>query len=71
MSRKIKLTAGGISFTAELNESNTARSIWEALPIKGQGNFWGKEIYVDIGLNIEPENPRADFDPGELAYWPP
>jgi hypothetical protein len=71
MSRKIKLTIGGISFTAELNDSMTARSIWEALPIKGRGDLWGKEIYFGIGLTIPSENPRVDFDPGELAYWPP
>jgi hypothetical protein len=71
MSRRIKLTVGGVPFTAELNDSKTAMSIWEALPIKRQGNLWGKEIYFGIGLTLKPENPREEFDPGELAYWPP
>ncbi len=71
MSRKINLKVGDISFTADLNDSNTAQAIWEALPIKAQGNLWGKEIYFGIGLDIAPENPRADMEPGELAYWPP
>ncbi|MBW2146396.1 MAG: hypothetical protein JRG73_12665 [Deltaproteobacteria bacterium] len=71
MSRKINLKVGDTMFTAELNDSNTARSIWEALPIRGQGNLWGKEIYFAIGMDMTPENARADFEPGELAYWPP
>lgn len=56
---------------AELNDSPTARMIWEALPITGRANTWGDEIYFEIPVQAE-QSPgaRADVEVGELGYWP-
>jgi hypothetical protein len=50
---------------------DTARRIWEALPIDARANTWGDEIYFGIPVDAEPENPREVVDLGDLAYWPP
>lgn len=50
---------------------DTARRIWEALPIEARANTWGDEIYFGIPVNADPENPREVVDLGDLAYWPP
>ncbi|NIT51901.1 MAG: hypothetical protein GWO41_03900, partial [candidate division Zixibacteria bacterium] len=55
----------------ELNDSPTARQVWEALPIEGQANVWGDEIYFEIPVIAEQEpDARADVEVGTLAYWP-
>jgi len=68
--KKILITAGKISLPAELNDSLTAKAIWEALPIEGSANTWGDEIYFDIPVNV-PQEPdaRAEVEVGELGYW--
>ena len=69
--KRIGIKAGKIEATAELNDTQTAQAIWEALPIKSQGNRWGEEIYFSIPLSLEPENAREVVDMGDLGYWPP
>jgi hypothetical protein len=60
-----------ISLPAELNDSPTAQRIWEALPIEGQANTWGDEIYFEIPVVAAQEpDARAEVEVGELGYWP-
>ena len=49
----------------------TAKAMIEALPIKGQANLWGDEIYFSIGVKADRENAKQVVDRGDLAYWPP
>jgi len=71
MGNKIMIKAGSVSMEAELNDSNTARLIWEALPIVGNGNTWGDEIYFNIPVKAKPENGKSVVEKGDIAYWPP
>ena len=50
---------------------DTAKRIWEALPIEARANTWGDEIYFGIPLDADPENPREVVELGDLAYWLP
>lgn len=69
--KTITISVGGISLSAELNESDTAQKIWDVLPIEGRANTWGDEIYFEIPVVTEQEpNARADVEVGELGYWP-
>jgi hypothetical protein len=67
---KIVIKAESVETTAELNDSNTAKAIWNALPINGQANLWGEEIYFRIPIHIEPENGRELVEKGDLGFWP-
>ena len=49
----------------------TAKALWEALPIEASANTWGDEIYFGIPVKVGPENPREVVALGDLAYWPP
>jgi uncharacterized protein len=71
MERAIRITAGAVSASARLNDSQTARAIWDALPIEARGETWGDEIYFGIGLSAASEEAREVVDVGDLAYWPP
>jgi hypothetical protein len=71
MTTRIAIRAGAVALEAELNDSPTARAVAQALPIRGEAQRWGKEIYFDIGLMQElAEDARTDMDVGEIAYWP-
>ena len=71
MSLSIKITAGGVEFAGELNESETACAIGKALPIKASGNRWGGEIYFTIPVSVGAEESCRDvLEAGELGYWP-
>lgn len=71
MPKAIKITAGQVQIEAQLNDSPTAKSIIEALPIKAKGNRWGDEIYFAISVKAGLEDgAREVLEPGELGYWP-
>jgi hypothetical protein len=68
---RITITAGSVSLPAELNDSPTARLIWDALPIEGRANRWGDEIYFEIPVKTGQEpDAREEVAVGELGYWP-
>jgi hypothetical protein len=69
--KRIEIKIAGRSFPAELNETETARRIYEALPIETSGAFWGDEIYFQVPIALENEAPQAVVEIGDLAYWPP
>ncbi len=71
MARKLKISAGGVSATAEMNDSRTAEAIWNALPIEARASTWGDEIYFSIPVSMSEDQPRAVVELGDVAYWPP
>jgi hypothetical protein len=72
MSHTIRITAGGIELEAELDDSPTARAIFDALPLSALGNRWGEEIYFEIPVDEQlAPDAVADVNVGDLGYWPP
>ena len=71
MGKAIRIHAGGVEVTAELNDSETARKIAQALPIEARGSTWGDEIYFAIPVSCETEDPKETVELGDLGYWPP
>ncbi len=71
MAKRIRIKAGRIEMSAELNESKTVSLIWDALPIKAKVNTWGDEIYFSIPVKAELDNPKEVVEKGDLGYWPP
>jgi len=71
MSKRIHITAGGISATALLNDTATAQAIWDALPITATANTWGDEIYFSIPVKLDTESGQETVDLGDLGYWSP
>ena len=72
MSEQIIIRAGDQIVEAELNESPTAKAIYNALEIRGNAQCWGGEIYFSISVSCDLEEDSRDvLEAGELAYWPP
>jgi hypothetical protein len=71
MEKKIKIKAGNVEAEAVLNDSPTARKIWEALPIEARANTWGDEIYFAIPVKASLEKDAQELvEVGDLGYWP-
>ena len=71
MAYSITITAGAVQVSAELNDTDAAEAVWNALPFSASGNTWGDEIYFRIPVAAEPEDLQEVVDFGDLAYWPP
>ena len=71
MARSIRITAGQVVATAELNDFKTAVAIWEALPIEAKADTWGDEIYFGIPVRAEADAAKEVVALGDLAFWPP
>jgi len=69
--RKIEIRTDRISVKARLNESLTAREIWNVLPVRGVVNTWGDEIYFQVPVQRGLEAGREVVRKGDLGYWPP
>lgn len=67
---QIKIKTDKFEFKAILEESETAKAIYEALPFKCKGFRWGGEIYFSIPIHVEYENPKEIVKKGDLAFWP-
>jgi hypothetical protein len=68
---KILISTENVSMPAELMDTPTARRIVESLPLEGEVNRWGEEIYFHIPLQIEQEpDAREEVEVGDLGYWP-
>ena len=70
-SRRLRITAGQIQVSGELNDTATADLLWEALPIEAAASTWGDEIYFRTQVQAEEESAREVVDMGDLGYWPP
>ena len=69
--KRIMIRAGEIESKGELNDSATARAIWEVLPLEGSANIWGEEIYFRIPVIQGLEADAQELvQLGALGYWP-
>ena len=59
-----------VKMEAELNDSQTAQAIWQALPLATDLNTWGEEIYFEIPVKTGLENGVEEVQVGDLGYWP-
>ncbi len=69
--KRIRASFGDVVVTALLNESDTAREFWAALPVESEAKRWGDEVYFETSLTLGEEDPQAVVPSGTVAYWPP
>lgn len=67
---RIKITVGSVTVEAELKGNQTARGLYEALPVEGPVNLWGEEYYFRIpGVKDHREVATTQVKIGDVAYW--
>lgn len=70
--KKVRIIVEGVTLVGALEDTETARKVWDTLPFESRVNTWGDEIYFDIPAEIDLESDAgADVEVGELGYWPP
>lgn len=60
-------------FQGEINEEmnpNTSEAIIENMPLEGEGQKWGDELFFEIPVDVEEESPKKYVTKGEIGYWP-
>lgn len=71
MDHKIVIKAGKEKALAILSNSETAKAIWDLLPIQSTCNVWGDEVYFSIPISMPlDETAKEIVDMGDLGYWP-
>jgi uncharacterized protein len=71
MTERIRIHAGAVSMTAELNDSPTACAIHAALPLEASAQTWGDEIYFRIPVEQKLDGTALEVVAvGDLGYWP-
>jgi hypothetical protein len=68
----IEIRIGGLALDARLNDSATAMKMAEHLPLEGEINIWGDEIYFStpVYCGLEPDA-KESVQVGDIGYWPP
>jgi len=67
---KILIKSGDVKVEAELNESYTAKRVFEKLPFSAIAKTWGGEVYFSIPVQLGEEKGREEVEVGDIAYWP-
>lgn len=67
VSRVITIEVGSLKTDAALNDSHTAREIWEVLPIEGVVSTWGDEVYFSIPVTLGEEDVKELVSAGDLG----
>jgi hypothetical protein len=71
MLRQLKMSIGEVVIRAELFDTPTAETLYEAAPFEAKASTWGEEVYFATPISAAREaDARAVVEPGELAFWP-
>lgn len=69
--QQIVITVGEMVIHATPLATETAQALCDAMPCSAPIQTWGKEIFFQLPLDIQPESTARDVvEAGELAYWP-
>ncbi len=72
MPTEILITAGNQQLAGVLNDSPTGKALAAALPITGEAQLWGEEIYFPVPQVVADldDTARVTVDVGDIGYWP-
>ena len=73
MPTDIVILAENIRLEGKLNDTPTAQALTAALPIEGQAQRWGDEIYFPVPQVVQELDDTAAtvVQVGDIGYWPP
>ena len=73
MPTAIVISAGKFRLEGHLSDTPTGRALAEALPIEGQAQRWGDEIYFPVTQVVQELDDTAAVvvQVGDIGYWPP
>jgi hypothetical protein len=70
MSRKLRITCGGVALEVETLDTPTAAAVLAAVPFTARASTWGEEVYFSTPVSVAREaDARAVVEAGEIAFW--
>ena len=70
MLQKIKINFLNNFIIVELNNTDTAKKIYDSCPLRSITNTWGNEIYFETAIKVTKDKTAKDIiNLGEIAYW--
>ena len=68
--KKCKICIKNYEIIVDLKDTETAKKIWESLPITSKINVWGEEVYFYVSVSADLANDAKDvINLGEIVYW--
>jgi len=68
---EILIETDELKVKAELFDTPTARSLYNAIPLEAEARTWGDEIYFEIPVAEDlDETAREIVEIGDIGYWP-
>jgi hypothetical protein len=69
---RVHIKAGPEALEAALDDTVTARAIYDALPLEAGFNVWGDEFYFEVPVSMELDGTATTkVRVGDIGYWPP
>ena len=68
----IRITIGGVSLEATLEDTPCAGAIADLLPLHAPVHEWGDEFYFFLPLELGPDGTATmEVEAGDIGFWPP
>ena len=68
--KKIKIKFLNNFIIVQLNNTDTAKKIYNSCPMRSITNTWGNEIYFETAIKVTKDKTAKDIiNLGEIAYW--
>ncbi len=66
------MIVGDVELYVIFDNTDTARAVYDALPLETSFNVWGDEFYfeVPVAMDLDP-TATTSVKAGDIGYWPP
>ena len=69
---KARISIENVVLDVIFSDTETARAVYEALPVEVPFNVWGDEFYFDVPVSMELDaTATISVKAGDIGYWPP